>query len=224
MAESYFEYVLLQCLISSIDTVCRVDSTIEALKERASKGFNGCRNIIDDCRMNKSVLGILQKTTIIDPKRLDDDAKTIYERCKDFFLENCEKEYERYFDHLVDINWILASIQNAKETKQRHVTLLTDPSKISHAIKSYLFELYISAEHDKNKSDYIADALQARKKPFSGLSYHYEESRKYLSQDYSNYELEQMESNYRNNSICKMTLFYELTATAALAENIRRFC
>ena len=224
MANSYFEYALLQCQLSSISNICSVDSTTEALLERASGEFNGCNNITADHRLLKAVAGCLQNHDVIIPNRLDNDAKTIYDRCITFFEGNPEIGYERCFDHLVELNWLLASIHSAKETRKHNISLLIDPEEILNSIKSHLRELYNSAVHDNNECVYIQEALQAKKIIFSGLyNFQYDSSRYYLSDIFSRSDLEKMESDYRKNSIRKISLFYGLTATAALAESIRRF-
>ena len=224
MAETYFDYALSQCRLPSISAVCSVDLTRKALQERATKGFNGCSNITADWRLLKTVSVCLQNQDIINSNQLDADAMTIYERCRDVFLSDIKIGYERCFDYLNELNWLFASVQNSKEKNQRHITLLTDPFEIDKFIKSHLLELYNSAVRDSNECIYIKEALQARKKIFSGLyDFQYEESRYYLSQEFLPSELEQMEIDYRDNSICKMALFFGLTATAAFAENIRRF-
>lgn len=224
MANTYFDYALSQCQMPSISTVCSVDSTRKALQERAAKGFNGCSNVTADWRLLNTVFVCLQNQDIINSSRLEADSMTIYERCRGAFLSDCRIGYESCFDHLTELNWLLASIQNAKENNQRLISLLIDPAKINEFIKAHLLELYNSAVHDNNECVYIREALHARKKFFSDLyDFRYEESRYYLSQEFLHSDLEQMESEYRDNSICKMALFYGLTATAALAENIRRF-
>lgn len=225
MADTYFDYALSQCRMPSISAVCSVDSTRMALQERAKKGFNECSNITADWRLLKTVSICLQNQDIINSNQLDADAMTIYERCREVFLSDIKIGYERCFDYLNELNWLLASVQNAKDNNQCHVTLLVDPLKIDEFIKSHLLELYNSAVRDNNECVYIKEALQARKKIFSGLyDFQYEESRYYLSQEFLHSDLEQMKIDYRDNSICKMALFFGLTATAAFAENIRRFC
>lgn len=223
MADTYFDYALSQCRVPSISAVCSVDPTRKALQERAKKEFNGCSNITADWRLLKTVSVCLQNQDIINSNQLDADAMTVYERCREVFLSDIKIGYERCFDYLNELNWLLASVQNAKENNQCHVTLLIDPLKIDEFIKSHLLELYNSAVRDNNECVYIKEALQARKKTFSGLyDFQYKESRYYLSQEFLHSDLEQMKIDYRDNSICKMALFFGLTATAALAENIRR--
>ena len=224
MAETFFDYALSQCRMSSISAVCSIDSTRKALMERAAKGLNGCSNVTADWTLFKTVSGCLQNQIIINSGRLDADARIIYERCRKVFLSNNKIGYESCFDHLNELNWLLASIQNAKENNQRRIKLLIDPAKIDDCIKSHLLELYNSAMNDNNECVFIKEALRARGKIFTGLfHFQYEESRYYLSQEFSHSDLEQMKNDYRDNSICKMALFYGLTATAALAANIRRF-
>ena len=224
MADTYFDYALSQCRMPSISAICSVDSTQKELRERAAKGYNGCSNITADWRLLKVVSVCLQNQDIINVNQLDADARTIYERCREIFLADNRIGYERCFDYLTELNWVLASIQNAKENNQQRIKLLIDPAKIDKFIKSYLFELYNSAVRDNNEGDYIKEALQARKKFFSGLyDFQHEESKYYLSPEFLHSDLKQMENDYKDSSISKMALFYGLTATAALATSIRRF-
>lgn len=225
MADTYFDYALSKCRMPSISAVCGVESTRKALQERAAKGFNGCNNITADWRLLRTVSVCLQNQDIINSSRLNADAMTIYERCREVFLSDCRMGYESFFDHLTELNWLLASVQGAKENNQRTTKLLSDPVEVNDFIKSHLLELYNSAVRDNNECVYIKEALQARKKLFSGLyDFQYEQSRYYLSQEFLHSDLEQMESEYKDNSICKMALFYGLTATAALRMNWFPFC
>ena len=115
MANTYFDYALSQCRMQSISAVCSVDSTRKSLQERAAKGFNGCDNVTADWRLLKTVCVCLQNQEIINSSQLDIDARTIYERCREVFLSNNKVRYESCFDHLIELNWLLASIQNAKD-------------------------------------------------------------------------------------------------------------
>lgn len=224
MADTYFDYVLSQCRTQSIESVCSVDSTRKALQERAAQGFNGCNNVTTDWRLLKVVSTCLQNPDIIANERLNEDAQTIFLRCKSFFLSDVEKGYGCYFDHLVELNWLFASIQNANETNQGIISLLIDPDKVLDALNSHLLGLYNSAIHDNNECVYIEEAIQARKKFCTGLyAFKYEESKYYLSLDFTISNLTNMKDELRDNSICKMALFYGLTATAALTDSIRRY-
>ena len=92
-----------------------------------------------------------------------------------------------------------------------------------NCIKEYLHELYNSAINDYFECLYIDEAFEARKKILIGFyQFKYEESKRYISQDYDFYALNALQQDFRKNSISKMALFYGLTATATLENDIRR--
>lgn len=222
MADTYFDYALSKCRISSISSVCRVYSTLNDLQDGATDGFNGCSNITADRRLLNAVSACVKN--IINPNRLDKDALTLYERCRERVFSDDRMGYDNCFDSLIDLNWLLASIQNADENNQRRVSLLIGSAKVNNYIREHLLNLYNSAVRDNNECVYIKEAMQARRKFFSGLyDFQFEESKKYLSQEFQYSDLEKIESEFRDESICKMSLFFGLTATAVLEQNIRRF-
>jgi len=225
MAETYFGYAVSQCRIPSIKSVCSVYSTLKELKDRAAEGFNGSSSVTADRRLFNTVSGCLKNKEIINPNRFDMDALTIYERCRERVFSGNRMGYESWFDNLIDINWLLASIQNADENNHRGVSLLIAQDKVDYYIREYLLNLYNSAVQDNNECVYLKEAMQAKRKLFSGLyDFQYEESKKYLSSDFQYSDLEQREYEYRDESICKMSMFLGLTATAVLEKNIRRYC
>lgn len=227
MINTYFDYVISQCRLAGIGSICAVYPTRKTLIENANKSFSGCKNVTADWRLLNVVSVCLQNHDIIEPNILNQDALSIYERCQRLFLQSRtfdSAEYNKYFDGLVDLCWLLASVQITKENNQRTCILESDPSKIREYLKRYLLELYNSSITDFNECVFIQEAMNARKKFFSGLyDFQYEESKKYLSyQDFSITDLDELLDEYKENSISKMALFYGLTATSALAENIRR--
>ena len=127
----------------------------------------------------------------------------------------------------MDLNWLLASVESAERGQ---VQLLVNPNEIEIALRKHLAKLHESALLDSKECLYIREAREARKKFFIGFfKFQYDESRKYTAMDegfhflISDRELDDLEENFNDNSISKMTLFFGLTATAALAEDIRRF-
>jgi len=202
--------------------VCGVYSTLNDLRDGATDSFNGCSNITADRRLFNTVSACVEN--IINPNRLDKDALTLYERCRERVFSDDRMGYESCFDNLIDLNWLLASIQNADGNNQRRVSLLIDSAKVNNYIREHLLNMYNSAVRDNNECVYIREAMQARRKFFSGLyDFQFEESKKYLYQEFQHSDLEQIESEFRDESICKMSLFFGLTATAVLEQNIRRF-
>ena len=208
MANTYFDYVLSQCRAQRISDICEVVSTRRALMEKANSGFNGCNNITADWRLFETVKVCLDNHGIIDPNTLGRDALEIYNRCRAVAFSDGSINYKRFFDMLVDYNWLQASIQNAKNEPSRCIDLLSDPIRMRSSLKEYLLCVYNGAVQDNNECVYIDEAIQAKGKLFTGLfPFQHEES---------------MQQDKRENSHKEMALFFGLTATAALAENIRR--
>lgn len=221
MADTYFDYVLSQCRVQGISSVCAVFSTCETLIERAYLGFNGCNDITADRRLFETLKVCLDNYGIIDPNKLGRDALELYNKCRTVAFSDESISYDRFFDLLVDFNWLQASIQDAKNG--RHIDLLSDPIRIRHALKEYLLNVYNDAVQDSNDCVFIGEAIQAKGKIFTYFfPFQYEESRYYASPDFSTSELISMKQDRMENSHNGMALFFGLTATAALAENIRR--
>ena len=225
MASTYFDYVLSQCRTSGIGSVCDVVSTRRALIEMAYSEFSGCHNITSDSRLCETVKVCLDNHGIIDPNTLGRDVLEVYSRCRTMAFSEERIDYERWFDLLVDFNWIQASIQNTRNGSSGYVELLSDPVRIRRSLKKYLFGVYEGAVQDSKECVYIDEAIQAKRKFFSGLfPFKYEESRYYASMDLLPSDLRTLQQDRRENSHKGMALFFGLTATAALADNIRRGC
>ena len=223
MADTYFDYVLSQCRTQGIGSICKVFPTRKALMEKANSGFNGCNNITADWRLFEIVKICLGNHEIIDPNALGRDALEIYNRCRAVAFSNGSINYEQFFDLLVDFNWLQASIQNAKNESSKYVDLLSNPVKIRSSLKEYLLDVYYDAVRDSNECIYIHEAIQAKRKFLPGLySFKYEESRYYISPDFMTSDLKTMLQDRRKNSHKGMALFFGLTVTAALTEEIRR--
>lgn len=222
MANTYFDYVLSQCRTQGISAICEVVSTRKALTDMANSGFNGCKNITADWRLTETVEDCLYNHRKIDPNALSRDALEIYNRCRAISFSD-GINYDRLFDMLVDFNWLQASIQNAKKEPPRSIELLSDPIRIRCSLKEYLLDVYTGAVQDSNDCVYIDEAIQAKGKFFTGLfPFKHEESRYYASPDFITSDLRSIQQDRRENSHKGMALFFGLTATAALAENIRR--
>ena len=225
MADTYFDYILSQCQTQRIREICEVFSTCKALVENAKSGFNGCNNITADFRLFETVKRCLNNYGIIDPNVLGRDALEIYNRCRTVAPSEGRIDYDRLFDLLVDFNWLQASIQNAKNDSSRFIELLSDPIIIRLALKEYLLDVYNGAVQESNECVYIGEAMQARGRIFTGFfPFKHEESRNYAFSNISYLELKSMQQRKRENSYERMSLFFGLTATAALAEDIRRGC
>lgn len=226
----YFDYVLSKCNGGSIADVCSVFLTKNDLQEAAGQEFNGCRYITADGRLLNVVDACLQDSSFVNPSAMDQDSRTIYERCRKGLLQygnviqaKATIDYDRLFDVLVDCCWLLASIQFGQEKKEKYVNLLSDPTQISLSICRFLSNIHDSAVQDCNECTYISEAIKARNRFFTGLyPFKYERSRTYLSREIENSDLRVWLNDYTSSSIDKMRLFYGLTATSVLAEEIRR--
>lgn len=224
MSESYFEYTLLQCRSQVIKNVCNVFSIRRELIKKAHDSFNGYDNITNDRRLFKSVGICFQNHSIIGPDKLNHDSLIVYTRCKDALLSEELLDYDQWFNFLTEVNWLFASIQYANQTNSRRIMLLSDLEIIRGCLRDYLQELYDSAVEYSNECVYINEALRARQRILTGLyPFEHEESRRYLSPDISYSYLESLLNELREKSIGKMALFYGLTATAALENEVRRF-
>ena len=226
MADTYFNYVLSQCRIQRINSVCDVVSTRKALEEMANSAYNGCNNITADWRLLETVKICLDNYEIIDPNSLDRDSLDIYNRCRTIAFSDGSINYDCLFDMLVEFNWLQASINNAKKEQTKCVELLSDPIMIQYSLKEYLLGVYTVAVQDWNEYVFISEAIQARRKLFTGIfPFKYEESKYYISPDFSFSELESLQHKRRESSHKRIALFFGLTATAARAEDIiRRLC
>lgn len=223
MAGTYCEFILLQCKMHTITSVCKVVSTKGALLNISKKEFNGCKNIISDSRLYDSLYDCIRDKNIINPNCLNIDSRIVFDRCSDFILSRCIDDYNKLFDILVEINWLLASYYNSKKNGEKEIILLKNYKTRRECLKEYLWNLYNLSVEDYNECNYIAEALEIKGKILSGLhKFKYEESRRYLSQEYDYMYLKELQREYRNISINKRTLFYGLTATAALENDIRR--
>lgn len=227
MASTYFDYVLSQCKTQGIGSICSVANTRRNLIKLADSIFDDCKDITADWRLFEVVKICLDNKRIIDSDTLNRDAMDIYNRCKTIAY-SCESiNYDKAFDFLVDFNWLQASIQNAKDNSSRYVSLMSDPIKMRNSLKKYLDDVFDISIQNYYDSIYIDEAIKARRKIFTGLyPFKYKESRQYLStNDYSDSELESMNEAKNKDSHKGMALFFGLTATEALAENIRKgFC
>lgn len=214
-----------KCKSQSISNVCNVVPTIDQLKVVASKGFGGCPNITSDSILTDALKDDLQSHVFSNPKQFDSDGRIIYERFKKKIL-NTTLNYDELFDCLVDYIWLKASLGNGERYPVR---LLSNPTEITGAVRTMLLKRYDSANMNYYKSNCIHEALQARKKFFSGLyPFRYEGSKEYLIRDETGYvysfeSLVQLESNTQKYSVSTMALFFGLTATAALADSYWRF-
>ena len=225
MSDTYFEYTLSKCRTQGITSICGVVSTRNELIGMANSGFNGCFNVTADWRLLETVKACLYNQDIINPNTLSSDALEIYKRsrCRIAAFSEGSICYERLFDLLVEINWLQASIQNAKIINSQYVELLSSSFLLPKSLKKYLHDVYNGAIKDNRECIYIEEAIQVKGKLFKGLyPFQYEESKNFASTDFTISDLELRLRDRKENSIMGMSLFLGLTATAALAEDIRR--
>ena len=221
---NYFDYVLSQCRSQSIKLICEVVPTRRELIDKAAKEFNGCKNITADWRLIRAVQNCFDNSQIINHRSLDFDTRDVFDRCYHSICSKEKPSHEQLFEALVDFNWLMAAIHNSKINKCRMVKLQVNHHELIKSTKAFLLEIYNNAIDEYNECIYIDEALKAKGKIFTGLyPFQYEKSKKYAWSDYTYSDLKSMQHEFTENSISRMSLFYGLTATAALAENIRRF-
>lgn len=223
LANTYFGYVLSQCIGNDIENICSVISTRAELINKGKEKFNGSGNITADWRLFDALIEFVNNPIIFNPNLFGEDTRKIYKRCISITYSFEEfNNYERVFEKLFHLNWILASNNNARDLEAKQVVLLSDPDVIKKSLRKYLQGVYNTAIQDENEIKYIDEAIQAKGKIFQGLfPFQFEESRKYLSYDYL--ELKRKKEDYIERSKNEMALFYGLTATAARTDDIWRY-
>ncbi len=221
---NYFDYVLSQCRSQSIKLICEVVPTRRELIDKAAKEFNGCKNITADWRLIRAVQNCFDNSQIINHRSLDFDTRDVFDRCYHSICSKEKPSHEQLFEALVDFNWLMAAIHNSQINKCRMVRLQANHHELIKSTKDFLLEIYNNAIDEYNECIYIDEALKAKKKFLPHLyDFRFQESRYYASPDFTTFDLQDIKQEHHGNSIEKMSLFYGLTATAALAEDIRRF-
>lgn len=228
MQDTYFDHILSRYKGKSIALVSSVFPTKDKLQEAAREEFNGCRNIITDCRLIDAAMLFLKNSDLGDTRSLSVDTKIVFDRCWDRFQQMRESirareavNYDFLFDTMVDCCWLASSMQYSREKNSGRINLLDDPNQIRVFLRLFLKSLHNFAISEMNEWTRISEAMKPKWQIFMGLCPD-PEVQKYLSRDLSHSDLERMLEERKDNSMNKMALFYGLTATSALAENIRR--
>jgi len=223
MADTYFDYTLSKCRRQGISNVCEKFSTCNELIDIANSEYIRCKNITADWRLYEALEKCFNNPEIINPQLLGKDALIIYRRCSDSIFSENRLNYDRLFDALVEVNWLLASIYNSENIKLSHVVLLSNPAIINKALKGYLHNVFKDSIQYSLECEYIKEAKQAKKKILTGLyPFQYEESKYYVYNNFTMEELDQIWGHSKMDSLKKRSLYLGLTATAALADNIQK--
>lgn len=232
MADTYFNYTLSNCESLIIKNICERFPTIIKLKSSASNDWIEYKEILCDSEIVRAISVFFEQSKEHDIGIYLGDSQIIYNRCNSAFLHLREEwgkgkvlDYDRLFDILVDVNWILASRYDSIQNNQRYVYLLSDQSRMRKAIRLFLDTVYVSAINYHNESIYVTEGIEAKKQhPFIPWLYdnQYNESYKYIRSDITLKELQEGKTFCKNACRNNLTMYYCLTATAALAESIRR--
>ena len=156
----------------------------------------------------------------------------IYTRCKeslDDIRTNWRNrkvlDYDALFNVLVDLCWLLASNSFSERNRHSNVALLSNHDQINKSLSSYLDALYNAAINEHNESVYVSEGINAKNEhPIIPTLYDncYEESMRYIRSDSTRSELQDLKGQYEHWCNYHLSLYYGLTATAALADQIFR--
>ena len=233
MTNTYFEYALSNCKSQVIKRVCERYSTKGKLIESVENEWGDYRRIISDRAVLQAIQTLFGSRGILDESFYSADSLVLYERCASVYSEimcSWRKEnaieYERLFNSLIDICWLIASTYSSNTRKERYVILLSDQNIIHDSIRSFLESVYETAISDHNEGVYISEGINAKKEHlFFPWLYdnRFDQSMYYIRSDMTSRDLQYRKDEYVMDCRTRLSIYYSLTATAALAENIRRF-
>ena len=232
MANSFFDYALSLCKIQSISPVCKRFSASAQLRQTLETNWSIMHDFIDDSELYFEISNLLYGNKQLHVDLLSEDAKTLLDRCRTThkeirreWRETDKLDYNRLFDNFVDICWLLASIHASTQAEEHTIELLSNPIQIRKAIRNYLEELYEMAIKDYHECFFISEAIAAKKEhPFKPERYKnkYTESEWYINSNWTSQDLRDEKSRCDNRFKHNMIIYFGLTATCALAYNIRR--
>lgn len=233
MTNTYFEYALSNCRSNVIKNVCEHYTLKNKLLESVDKEWNMYFGITSDRSVLHSIQSLFGHEGYLYREFYSGDSKHLYNRCLSVYSdimktwkENKIIEYERLFDSLVDICWLIASIYNSENKNARGVILLSNHNTIRESMKLFLKQVYIDAINNHKECSYISEGIKAKRQhiilPWL-YDNEYEESMYYIKSNMTPRELEQHMHDYAFNCTTSLSIYYSLTATVALAENIRRY-
>lgn len=230
MIESYFEYCIKRCDDYDIASVCDIYKTKTDIIQAAKQGFNG-EKILGQVHLISGADSFLLDNGFVCRERMGRDIKKLYNR----FTSKIEKMKETngkcmdvgreyMFNALIELNWLIPSLYKPiVEGNQSCVELLESQDECKFWLqKAISEEIYDGAIRSKEYSEHFKEAQSFKYSIFTGLI-PYPEVNDYISAVGDDYRgLKQQEEYNRTESINYMALFFGLTATAALAEKIRR--
>lgn len=232
MADSYFEYTLSKCKSSVIKTVCARYQLKQWLQKSVKEEWSNYGEITNDSELIYEVAELFRRGELLRCCDVNGDSRIIYDRCISSILDiriNWRNgnglDYDNLFDALADVCWMVASVYASERGRKENVILLCNQKQINESLRDYLEFLYDAAIHEHNESVYIGEGIQAKNEhPFLRYKYEYKyaESLRYINSDLTIQELENRKQLQKGFCSRHLTLYYGLTATAALADNIRK--
>ena len=232
MADSYFDYILSKGKRVPISQVCQRYATRTQFIKSVAEDWGEYIGITSDSGFFYAVEDIYRQEEIIRYCDVIGDSKRIYERCWQS-LKNIRidwqkgdgLDYNRLFEALSDLCWLLASKQIAENGRKRNIILLDEPLESNNAIKQYLESRYDAAVRNHNESVYIADAIRVMNEhPFlhTKSDCQFEEAKKYVQEGWVRSDLQNAKVQYESFCLKELRIYYGLTATAIHMEDIRR--
>lgn len=232
MADTYFDYVLSKCRSQGIKRVCERYSIRANLQKSVSETWNDHPSIIKDGDLLYALRNLFQDREMFRVCDVTGDSLIIYNRCKDSLNDirtNWRNrqglDYDALFNVLVDLCWLLASNAFSECNRYSKVTLLSNHEQINESLRSFLDFLYDAAIKEHNESVYVGEGINAKNEyPFIPALYdnRYEESMRYIRSDSTCSELQDAKGQYEYWCNYHLALYYGLTATAILADQIYR--
>ena len=234
MADTYFDYVLSKCKFQSIDRVCNSFSLRALLQKSVTETWNNYPSIVRDEDLLFALRALFQEQGDFMACNILGDSMIVYNRCKDSldkirttWLRKEGLNYDSLFNALVDLCWLMASKANCERNGYRDVILLSNLDQINESLRSYLDYFYDLAIKAHNETIYISEGINAKTEhPFIPILYNniHKESLYYICSNCTPLDLQNEKSQYESQCRYHLTLYYGLTATAALADYIlRRF-
>ena len=232
MINSYFEYALINCRTHVITSVCERYQLKEKLIESVNKEWGEYKGITYDRNMLLSIQSLFEPEGVLDEGCYSGDSLILFDRCVSVYSsirESLRKDklvdYDSLFNSLVDICWLVASVYNSNMKNDKYVILLSNQKDIRDSAKSFLESVYVKAIQNHNEMVYITEAINAKKEHplFTGLyDNQFEESEYYIQSNMTQKELLHIKNMHKSDCRTNLSMYYCLTATAVLAENIRR--
>ena len=232
MTDTYFDYVLSKCKTQRIRRVCERYSTREQLQKSVTETWNDHSSIIKDGELLFALRDLFQNGKLFRVCNVTGDSLIVFNRCKksldDIRTKWCNRgglDYDALFNMLVELCWLLASNAVSERSGYRNVILLSNHDQLNKSLRSFLDRLYDAALKEYNESVYIGEGISAKSEhPIIPALYdnRYEESMRYIRSDSTRSELQDTKDQYEYWCNYHLALYYGLTATAALADQIYR--